>query len=331
MTISTSEQDWADWEEESFQQAQYPDSSDQDDQLMQMPTWLAEGSRRRITLRDGLSIEVDYFTLRDRWKLTEPEKQEALRFHCHLSGNHTDAQTEVGDLDYALYGSGVFAKQQTICSGQSLIAEITISMEPDALIAFAGRHGELPPEFQHLIRFADQQAYARVGSLAPTMQQILQQILRCPYQGMTKRMYLESKALEIASLILEQERDVQQGRRSTITLKSDEVDRIHQARAILLQNLHQPPSLSELARQVGLNDNALKRGFRACFGKPVFGYLLDYRMEQAQQLLMTGELRVGEVMQQVGIRDRQYFAATFRERFGANPRDYRKVNLKKSV
>ena len=137
-------------------------------------------------------------------------------------------------------------------------------------------------------------------------------------------MFLESKALELVMLILEQEQAVQQGKRLH-RLKSDEVDRIHQAREILLRNLEEPPTLTELARQAGLNEKALKQGFRACFGQPIFSYLRDYRMEQAQQLLMTGELKVGEVMQRVGFRDRRYFAEAFRKKFGANPKDYLKV------
>ncbi|MGG6269910.1 helix-turn-helix transcriptional regulator [Leptolyngbya sp. AN10] len=317
-----SEQVWADYEEELISQAQYPDLEDQHDLLMPQPAWLAQGYVREIALRDGITIKVDHYKMRDRWEQANPEGEEAVRFHCHLSGDHLDARTEVGNLEYSLYGSGITPKQTMICSGQFPIVEVTIEMEPEVLTAFVGRQGELPSEFQHLIGSTSQPSYARVGSLSPTMQRVLWQILRCPYQGMTKRMYLESKALEVAALMLEQEREAQQGRRLTIALKPDEVDRIHLAREILLRNLEQPPSLMELARQVGLNDNSLKRGFKQVFGQPVFAYLLDYRMEQAQQLLMAGELKVGEVMQRVGFRSRKYFAEAFRKRFGVNPKDY---------
>lgn len=325
-----SEQDLADWEEAALRQAQRPDPDDQDDLLIPVPAWLAQGYIREIALRDGITIKLDHYKMRDRWEQANPEGEGTVRFHCHLSGDHLDARTEVGNLEYALYGSGITPKQTMICSGQFPIVEVTIEMEPEALTAFVGRQGELPSEFQHLIGSTNQPSYARVGSLSPTMQGVLWQVLRCPYQGMTKRMYLESKALEVAALMLEQEREAQQGRRaasqipqgSTIALKPDEVDRIHLAREILLRNVEQPPSLMELARQVGLNDNSLKRGFKQVFGQPVFAYLLNYRMEQAQQLLMAGELKVGEVMQRVGFRSRKYFAEAFRKKFGVNPKDY---------
>jgi AraC-like DNA-binding protein len=84
--------------------------------------------------------------------------------------------------------------------------------------------------------------------------------------------------------VLEDEKEVQQGRKSLQALKPDYIDRIYRAREILLQNLHQPLSLTDLAQQVQLNDYSLKCGFRQVFGKTVFGYLHDYRMKQASQL-----------------------------------------------
>ncbi|MEH2466211.1 helix-turn-helix domain-containing protein [Nostoc sp.] len=52
---------------------------------------------------------------------------------------------------------------------------------------------------------------------------------------------------------------------------------------------------------VKLNEYALKRGFLQVFGKPLFAYLHDYRLEQARQLLETGEMKVSEVAQKIGL------------------------------
>jgi AraC-like DNA-binding protein len=329
MTITISERDWEVWEAERSHLIQYPDLDDRRDVVLPQPTWLAQGNLRVIELRDGLSIQIDRFQMRDRCEQVLAESEEWIEFHCHLSGDHQDALTEVGNLEYALYGSGLLPNQVMVASGQIPILEVTIEMSPEVLIDFAGNQGALPIELQHLVRSSTQLAYARVAKLSPTVQRVLLQILQCPYRGVTKRMFLESKALEVAALMLEQERDFQQGRQSLMALKPETIDRLHLAREILLRNLDQPPLLSELARQVGLNGKALKQGFRQVFGKTVFGYLHEYRMEQARQLLMSGDLKVGEVMQQIGFRDRRYFAAAFRKQFGVTPRDYRRVNSKK--
>ncbi|MEM6612988.1 MAG: AraC family transcriptional regulator, partial [Cyanobacteria bacterium P01_C01_bin.72] len=91
-----------------------------------------------------------------------------------------------------------------------------------------------------------------------------------------------------------------------------------------IDNLENPPSLIELARQVGLNDFKLKRGFREEFGQSAFKYLHDYRLEQAKHLLAQGEMKVQEVALRVGFESRSYFAIAFRKKYGVNPKQYMK-------
>ncbi|MEH2252859.1 TonB-dependent siderophore receptor [Nostoc sp.] len=117
------------------------------------------------------------------------------------------------------------------------------------------------------------------------MQIPLGQILHCPYQGLNKRLYLESKVLELMALAIEQELEIRNSNENAHSLKPDVVDRIYRARELLLQRLDNPPTLMELAQQVELNSRTLKEGFRQVFGKPAFSYLHDYRLEQARQFL----------------------------------------------
>ena len=146
----------------------------------------------------------------------------------------------------------------------------------------------------------------------------LQQILQCPYQGITKQLYLESKALELITLQLHQ---LSEDRLPAFTsLKLDDIDRIHLARDILIRNLDDPPSLLALAKRAGINSFKLKQGFREVFNTTVFGYLHAYRMEEARRLLGLGELSVTQVAQTVGYSHPGKFAAAFKKKFGINPK-----------
>ncbi|MBD2314174.1 helix-turn-helix transcriptional regulator [Desertifilum sp. FACHB-1129] len=164
--------------------------------------------------------------------------------------------------------------------------------------------------------------YYYPGSITPAMRTAIHQILHCPYHGAMKQLYLEGKALELMTLQFGQFERSLSHRREGVSLKTDDIDRIHQAKDILIQNIANPPSLLELARQVAVNDCKLKQGFRQVFGTTVFGYLLDYRLEQARHLLESSNLSVAEVARQIGLSDRSYFAATFRKKFGLNPSEY---------
>ncbi|MEM9163802.1 MAG: AraC family transcriptional regulator, partial [Cyanobacteria bacterium P01_F01_bin.4] len=153
-------------------------------------------------------------------------------------------------------------------------------------------------------------------AMTPAMTIALQQILHCPYQGITKQLYLESKALELITLQLHQVNENQ----PTTSLKLDDIDRIYLARDILIRNLDDPPSLLSLAKQAGINSFKLKQGFREIFNTTVFGYLHTYRMEEARRLLGLGELSVTQVAQSVGYSHPGKFAAAFKKKFGINPK-----------
>jgi AraC family transcriptional regulator, transcriptional activator of the genes for pyochelin and ferripyochelin receptors len=84
-----------------------------------------------------------------------------------------------------------------------------------------------------------------LGQITATMNQVLQQILHAPHQGMMQQLYFESKALELLALQFSQwsENQVPQARvsmgeapptqRSTQRLSSDELERLHAARDLL--------------------------------------------------------------------------------------------------
>jgi AraC-like DNA-binding protein len=125
-------------------------------------------------------------------------------------------------------------------------------------------------------------------------------------------------------MLIAEEIEIGNGDHKINPCTSNSAERIHYARDILLQQLNAPPSLGILARQVGLNECSLKRGFRQTFGTTVFGYLHNYRLEQAKKMLESGAWKVGEAAKIVGYKDITAFGRAFRQKFGILPRDYLK-------
>ncbi|MEL6139173.1 MAG: AraC family transcriptional regulator [Cyanobacteria bacterium J06628_6] len=200
---------------------------------------------------------------------------------------------------------------------------MTIFVRREALRSFISDSSEeLPKVLKHLIRPRGSACYKRVGKTSPMMSALLQQILQCPYKGLTKRMYLESKAIELLALLMEEEATIHQGDPQTALLDLDYCDRIHYAQEILLKNLTDPPSLLELARQVGMCDYNLRRGFKEMFNTTVFGYLRDRRLERAQQLLLEPWMTVTEAARIVGYESRSAFTTAFKQRYGVSPKAY---------
>jgi AraC-like DNA-binding protein len=326
MTITISRQAY---DELLYQQiverSQHPDPEDLLDIVYQFPPALGQGYWREIQLREGLELTIGNLQLRDRLITKYPEGETWLEYHFHFSGVHQDRYHCIGGGQYVLYGSGFFAESLCDSGEREPYLEIVISIQPKLLYSFAGdREGQLPSRLQLWIRPAEQELYSRLGTANPAMQTVAKQIIQCSYQGIAKRIYFESKALELMAMLIEQEISIGGGDRLSNLHKSDAVDRIHYARDILLQQLQDPPSLAILAKQVGLNECSLKQGFRQTFGTTVFGYLHNYRLEQAKQMLEAGTWKVGEAARIVGYKDITAFGRAFRQKFGMLPRDYLK-------
>ncbi|NER79549.1 MAG: helix-turn-helix transcriptional regulator [Leptolyngbya sp. SIO1D8] len=156
--------------------------------------------------------------------------------------------------------------------------------------------------------------YVNRNPITSVMQQVIGQILSCPYQGEIRRAYLERKALKLVSLQLEM---LIQRR-----LNESKLNYICQAASILRNQITHPPAVEALAKQVGTNRLKLNQGFHKLYGTTPFGYLQDCRLWQARRLLMTSNLSIGEVSGAVGYTSCSRFATAFRKKMGINPKSF---------
>ena len=302
-------------------------SADNSDLLCAYPRQLGKGYIREIELRDELHLSIWNYELYNDLVTEVPLREHSVEISCHLSGGLSSESGSVSAGQSCLFGSGIAPKEASVHSAGQKNLQVSVHITPDLLKSFvAGYSAPMPPVLNQLVRDYEQpQIQIPAMKTSPAIQVVLQQILHCPYQGFTKQMYLESKVWELIALQLDLIAEEQQQQNYHWQIKSEDIDCIYYAREILLRHSNAPPSLENLARQVGLNECTLKRGFRQVFGTTVFGYLHHQRLEQARQLLEVGEMNVAEVAQKVGFADRSYFAAAFCKKFGLNPGLYRKT------
>ena len=105
----------------------------------------------------------------------------------------------------------------------------------------------------------------------------------------------------------------------TEKINTTERDKLYMAKEILLNNLDNPPSLSELSRQIGLNSYNLKKNFKELFGVPVFKYLQNERLKTAHELIRNQEATVQEAAWHVGYDSLSSFSNAFEKKFGYRP------------
>ena len=192
---------------------------------------------------------------------------------------------------------------------------------------FPGRFGPV------LDRFESARATSNLNNLAatfrkfpvsPAVQAILRQLVTCPYDDSLQDLYLEGKILELSAAYLHQmvaERDPGSAR---IKLSREDRRGLEEARRILDRSYAEPPTIAGLAKMVYLNEFKLKSGFKEVYGRPVYAYVRDRRLEMARMLLEERRLRIKEVAGLVGYTNLSHFSEAFRQKFGVNPGAFRR-------
>lgn len=329
MAIELADTTWCDLWQESRQRARQADPQDGSDQIVECPAQFGQGYKRDISLRNGIDLTFHRYQFRDDLVFSgiRPEEVGCLEWIFNLSSTFryvngtciTNGQHCVAGLFLPGGVSEELARDARV--------EVDIHLTPEQFRTLIDHHLDiLPTELLQMLEGDETIPFSSIRSITPAMQRALQQMLDCPYQGVIKQLYLESKSIEVLMLWLDQAYNssdktlLDRPSQSTSVLQATDLDRIHQAKDILLRQMDHPPTLLALARQVGLNDCTLKRGFKQVFGKTVFGYLHQHRMEQARSLLLDRQWSVTEVARKVGYGSLSAFSTAFRRQFGVSPR-----------
>ena len=91
------------------------------------------------------------------------------------------------------------------------------------------------------------------------------------------------------------------------------------------ERYHEPISLKDVARAVGLSRSHLTTVVRLKTGRAVGEWISERRMAEARKLLVQTDLTVEEVGRRVGYRDPAYFVRTFRRTHGVTPLGWRRA------
>ena len=299
------------------------------EEFCKVPQQLGHGYGRTMRLRPSLGLKI--YDIHKHathiYHLQHSEKMPMV-LSFYLSGGTRvsndglgQTQEEVAGKNY-LYCLPKTSEVEEYPAGQR-IHVIKVYIHPGLISTFSDRLQELPTDIKNAVEYPEQALFHHTNQITPAQQRILQQLLQWPYQGITRQLYLESKVLELLALYFEQ--IFTKSEYQSKKMASKEIDRVYQARDILIQTMADPPSLPELAKQVQLNERKLKQGFREIFNNTVFDYLHDHRMEQAQMLLQTGQLNIQETARWVGYASRSSFVVAFKKKFQVTPSQYRRV------
>ena len=155
--------------------------------------------------------------------------------------------------------------------------------------------------------------------LTSSMKECTAQIFNSGKLNAAGRLFLRAKCLELVSYQLSGlgpfADDFQD--KCSMDLK------IREARALLIKNFREPPTIKEIAKTVGLNDTYLKQIFKEKYHSSIYQYLLSFRMDYAKNLIVRRNLTASEAGYAVGYSSISQFSSAFKKYHGKPPGSFK--------
>lgn len=100
-------------------------------------------------------------------------------------------------------------------------------------------------------------------------------------------------------------------------------DIIRMVKEYILSNIAAPLSLDTAADQVSLSPRYLSRVFKDEVGINFTDFVTKQRIEKAKELIISTDLQVEQIAEQVGFNSSAYFIKKFKETYGVTPKNYK--------
>ena len=110
----------------------------------------------------------------------------------------------------------------------------------------------------------------------------------------------------------------------SLPLSKKQVDLIENVKNDLINDLESKITIDELSDRYGVSKTTLKNCFKEVYGKPIFKWRKEYRLDYACRLIEEGELNISEISKKVGYSSPSKFSQAFKEHVGYTPSEYRK-------
>ena len=278
---------------------------------------------------DGFIMGYGTMEIKQRLHVEATEKFSLIGLHFMLQGEITSHLRGVADnlVTSHLEHNIVYNpdSHESLQLEKSDMKVFGLSFCTDKFVELAANNGPILDKYAERVANKLPVYLKRGYRITPKMMQVIEEVNHCHFTGGLKKLFLQSKAIELLALQCEQiEQESRRTQEAGKVTRSDE-ERIVYARDLLLANAQAPLSLGELARKAGINEFKLKNGFKKVFDNTVFGYLSDYRLEQSHQMVREGRMSFTEIAGELGYSSLQHFSNAFRKKFGISPSEIKRA------
>lgn len=94
----------------------------------------------------------------------------------------------------------------------------------------------------------------------------------------------------------------------------------------ITENLDKDLTLEELSIKYNVSKTTIKTCFKAIYGKPLFKWRKEYKLQHAAELLKNTDMKIAEIANEIGYKNSSKFASAFKEYTGMTPSEFRVKN-----
>jgi len=284
---------------------------------------VAEGSFEETKVDDGFFVFTFKNDQHDIQSLAKEIDSNFIQFHFCIKGSSSFVFNE------GKYTLNILEENSLLLYNPQRKLPINLQVNANTwiisvLISIKKFHGLFSQEADY-ISFLNQEnkdkKYYKDGNITPSMAIVLNQLINYNLNQSIKNLYFKGKAYELLSLYFHRSEDANV-EQCPFLVDETNVIKIRNAKDIIISRISEPPSLQELADEIGLSLKKLKEGFKEIYGDSVFSFLFDYKMEVARKLLESGDHNVNEVGHKVGYSTSSHFIAAFKKKYGTTPKKY---------
>ena len=280
----------------------------------------------------GVQIRFNHLSFEGQSKFSGSSNEDVIRLHFGIKGDYQFYYEEL-DKSFDLIGGhhNIMYSNPFNIRGFGRTPEISTFGIKFPRHQFRNLLDEDDPLFVEFMDQLDNESPVLLskhwGSIDSKIQKVIDEIIHNPYDRQLEKIFLYSKSLELLVLCMA---NYHQRNNTPIVLRhKKDKECIIAARDFINNRLMDPPSISDVAHEVGLNEYKLKKGFKAIFHQSVFSYLTERRINLAYQYLVDTQKPISDIAYELGYASPQHFSAVIKNKFGRSPKYIR--NNPKSI
>lgn len=276
-----------------------------------------------FSIEDGFSVLIFENDLDQLILKNKQINSSFIQFHFCLKGQ-ADFIFNEGNYSFSVHESN-----SILLYNPKKILPINLNLFPNSwvisvIISIKKFHSLFSKDADHIHFLSSdniEKKYYDNNVISPSMSVVLNQIFNLNIHKSMESLYLKGKVYELMSLYFNKNEESMFDQ-CPFLVDEDNVRKIRMAKEIILNNIAEPPGLVELSEKIGLNIKKLKEGFKQIYGDTVYGYLLDYKMNEARRMLSSRNFNVNEVGLKIGYSTSSHFIAAFKKKYGTTPKKY---------